>query len=101
MFTGFNSNEVVLPIIWYPAMRPRGDIGYPHVSLMDVELRAVGIKLVGGEDESGSVVMTTAMVRAPGPILVDACTHRAYMLNGTRLISVTLYAVCPDTETTT
>ena len=79
-------------------MRPWGVCGYPHVSLIDVELTAVAVKLVGGEDMPGSVVMTTAVVRAPGPILVEACTHRAYMLNGTRLVKVVLYVVCPGTE---
>ena len=81
-------------------MTPLGVSGYPHVSLIDVELTAVAVKLVGGEDASGSVVMTTDAVTAPGPILVEASTHTAYMLNGTRLVKVTLYVVCPDTEGT-
>ena len=79
-------------------MRPWGVSGYPHVSLIAVELTAVAVKLVGGEDVPGSVMMTTAVVRAPGPILVEARIHRAYMLNGTRYVKVVLYVVCPGTE---
>ena len=81
-------------------MRPWGVCGYLHVSLIDVELTAVAVKLVGGEDVSGSVVMTTDAVTAPGPILVEASTHRAYMLYGVRFVKVVLYVVCPDTEGT-
>ena len=61
----------------YPCIRPRGVIGYPHVSATEVELKDEIAKLVGGEDGSGYVLSVTREEMFPGPATVDACTHSA------------------------
>ena len=55
-------------------MRPLGVVGYHHVRMMDVELKDVKLKPVGGEEMSGYVV-TVMEVKFPGPASDTACTH--------------------------
>lgn len=54
-----NVKIVMFFLSTYPCIRPRGVIGYPHVSATEVELKDEIAKLVGGEDGSGYVLLVT------------------------------------------